>query len=161
MVYCLIDCLQAETINRLLKRQSRGRGRGRNALSTAEDRSTAGAGGGDADAEDGVEDGGTATPILPTMYRWTSTTKAPAAEGEEPRMVLSFSVPVSALPPAREDAAQPSEAMDVDSKPVAPQSVPYCDVQGCDSVRRYRLVKDSARGACGMEHLKVLETQMA
>lgn len=146
--------LQAETINRLLKKQSRARGK-RNALATAEDRSTVG-GGQDGDGEEGGDDTGTQTPIFPTMYRWISTTKVPTGDGEEPRMVLSFSVPVSVLP-------QPSspipEAMGANTKPV-PRSVPHCDVQGCDSLRKYRLVKDTQRGACGMEHLKVLEGQM-
>jgi Ino eighty subunit 2 len=32
-----------------------------------------------------------------------------------------------------------------------------CDVPGCQEGRKYRLVRDWERGACGMGHLKVLE----
>ena len=59
--------------------------------------------------------------------------------------------------------------MDIDV-PVAPvpaptvlparTAAPVCDVVGCKVPRKYRLVKDWKRGACGMEHLKVLESQL-
>jgi Ino eighty subunit 2 len=89
---------QAETINRLLKKQSRSRNK-RNALSTAEDRTP---------QEGEVVEEAIEIPqfqAVPTMYRWISTTRTlPRAEGDmqtdepEKRMTLSFSVPLVALP---------------------------------------------------------------
>ncbi|KAI0348652.1 hypothetical protein BDW22DRAFT_1437741 [Trametopsis cervina] len=158
---------KAETINRLLKKQSRPRGK-RNALATAEDRPTPIAL--DAEGEEGLEEG-PAIPILPTMYRWISTTKIPGGEaGTEPRMVMSFSVPVSVLPtPVTTPATELAAGMDVDrllkSTPTSalrpPRPVQNCDVDGCDAQRKYRLVKDFQRGACGIAHLKQLEAQFA
>ena len=104
------------------------------------------------------------------MYRWVSTSRVPStpggAEGEastEKKMALTFSVPVSVLPPSEESESAPT-AMDVDKpapeKP-AGQVQAKCDVQGCSERRKYRLVRDFAKGACGMAHLKALETQLA
>ena len=81
--------------------------------------------------------------LVPTMYRWSSTTMSPSGE-----MTLAFSVPVSALPPV------PSETR----WPVG--ETPVCDVSGCARARKYRLVTDWVKGACGMAHLKMLERQM-
>ncbi|KIP12584.1 hypothetical protein PHLGIDRAFT_21019 [Phlebiopsis gigantea 11061_1 CR5-6] len=143
---------KAETINRLLKKQSRTKGK-RSALSTAEDRPTPGAGTGSNGQEvdmDVQDDSGSQAPTPPTMFRWISTTKVSATEGApEPRMLLSFSVPVSALPQA------PEEMHNAPPKP----SLVHCDLEGCNLARKYRLVKDWQRGACGMEHLKILEAQ--
>lgn len=112
--------------------------------------------------EEGEE--GTTAPVIPTMYRWISTSRVPVTRGglqdpQGPRMVLSFSVPIRALPPA-------SAAKDVlmrDSVGVVPSSLPVakplCDFKGCEAQRKYRLVKDWQRGACGLPHLKALETQ--
>ncbi|THH02914.1 hypothetical protein EW026_g69 [Hermanssonia centrifuga] len=94
---------KAETINRLLKKQSRSKGK-RNALATAEDRPTplslAAINGEEIDVEDGIEEGTIPSFVPPTMYRWTSTTKG-TKDGQEPRMLISFSVPLTAI-------AQPS-----------------------------------------------------
>jgi len=157
---------KTETINRLLKKQTRARGK-RNALATAEDRPSTG-GGGD-DAEEGAE----AEPpeaVIPTMYRWVSTSRMPAqgAEGEttfDKTMSLSFSVPVSVLPPSKEQSESASAAMDVDKPTVTErpkeQTQATCDVQGCSELRKYRLVRGFTKGACGMAHLKALEAQLA
>lgn len=122
---------------------------------------------------------------VPTCWRWvSSTTMRPggskavgtgedvAMEGEsagavkpavieDKKMVLSFSVPASILPPPPEAVAL--DGMDVDVKQEASHSRPktnassLCDVDGCGKGRKYRLVKNWERGACGMEHLRVLE----
>lgn len=96
--------------------------------------------------------------LIPTMYRWISTTKPLPGDAEpssrddaDGRMKLRFSVPASILPQA---AAPPSEMR------LPPAEKPVCDVTGCDRARKYRLVKDWLKGACGMEHLKMLERQM-
>lgn len=111
----------------------------------------------------------TPTPVIPTTYRWISSSRVDTARtrkekerGEEPEprtMSLSFSVPITALPPVASDA---QGAMDVDEPPEpARRNVGAlgCDVPGCSERRKYRLVRDFRRGACGMAHLKVLEAQ--
>ncbi|KAI0651734.1 hypothetical protein C8Q79DRAFT_55089 [Trametes meyenii] len=156
---------KAETINRLLKKQTRARGK-RNALSTAEDRPAPGENApGEGDDEDVTES--PAPP--PTMYRWVSRAQPVTKTGEEGTqgdalaertMVLSFSVPTTVLPSVETG----DNAMQVDSIPTVPSrpphsTPPHCDVQGCTAVRKYRLVRDFHRGACGLNHLKVLEAQ--
>lgn len=104
------------------------------------------------------------------MYRWVSTSRVSStqsAKGEAgigKKMSLSFSVPVSVLPPVADSDSAPT-AMDVD-KPAPPgkpaeQVQAKCDVRGCSERRKYRLVRDFAKGACGMTHLKALEAQLA
>ncbi|KAG6379902.1 hypothetical protein JVT61DRAFT_10466 [Boletus reticuloceps] len=148
---------KAETINWLLKKQSKSKNK-RNVLSTADDRTPADA----QSTRDGSEAPEGEIPesieLIPTIYRWISTTK-PLPGDAEPgsrdetlgRMKLRFSVPVSVLPP---DATLPSETR------LPPAEAPVCDVSGCERVRKYRLVRDWLKGACGMEHLKILEHQM-
>ncbi len=79
----------------------------------------------------------------PIMYRWVSSKKV---DGDSSHMVLSFSVPPTAMPLPRLNSD--------DSQPKAPSS---CAVEGCGRPRKYRLVRDWQIGACGMPHLKVLE----
>jgi Ino eighty subunit 2 len=45
----------------------------------------------------------------------------------------------------------------ISSPPTKPALTPRCDAKGCKESRKYRLVKDWTRGACGMSHLRVLE----
>lgn len=113
---------------------------------------------------DDEADEGSSVPVLPTMYRWISTTRVPGAEeGAEPKMLLSFSVPVSTLPqPVTPKLIE--GVMDVDqptSQTRQPRPVVRCDVEGCDALRKYRLVREFQRGACGLAHLKHLEAQSA
>lgn len=158
---------QAETINRLLKKQSRAKGK-RNALSTADDRPAPLASASnavEAEAEDGADASAAPAPPVATMYRWISSTRAgpgKADGGEGEKMVLSFSVPAAALSDARETGSRPAEMQTegTGNQGQGKESVqPRCDVQGCSERRKYRLVKDWQRGACNMGHLKVLEAQ--
>lgn len=114
--------------------------------------------------EEDFGDEGSATPILPSMYRWISTTRVPGAEeGTEPKMILSFSVPVSAIPTPTTPELKVGMDVDHSSKPSpVPQmrTTQRCDVAGCEAQRKYRLVKDFQRGACGLLHLKHLEAQL-
>ncbi|KAI9057096.1 hypothetical protein FKP32DRAFT_1681831 [Trametes sanguinea] len=156
---------KAETINRLLKKQSRARGK-RNALSTAEDKLTPGENApGEGEEEDVIES--LAPP--PTMFRWISRAQPVQKKGkesgqesavEEKTVVFSFSVPAEALPPTQGTDGD----MQIDNSvelPAPPRAIPHCDVQGCTASRKYRLVRDFQKGACGLSHLKLLETQMA
>ncbi|CAL1696073.1 unnamed protein product [Somion occarium] len=156
---------KAETINRLLKKQSRAKGR-RNALATAEDKPptplAAVTNALDLEAEEGVEGSETPALVLPTMYRWVSKVKTETnGDGESTKqMALSFSVPAAVLPQSRSTGI----GMDVDTETARPelkQVQPLCNAPGCTVPRKYRLVKDWQRGACGMPHLKLLESQMA
>ncbi|ETW74666.1 hypothetical protein HETIRDRAFT_437260 [Heterobasidion irregulare TC 32-1] len=188
---------KAETINRLLKKQSRSKTK-RSALSTAEDRTPAGASTpalGDADDDaphplgtPALAAAATASSLLngagtegaaaganvhaaaearPTMYRWLSTTRG-AAPGEK-TMALAFCVPACALPggvagTGTGTGTGAADGMDVDAPalaPVAAHPAAVCAVAGCGRGRKYRLVRDWTRGACGMEHLRALTTPSA
>lgn len=145
----------------MLKKQSKSKNK-RNVLSTADDRTPVSATPAVVQStRDGSEAPEVEVPepveLIPTMYRWVSTTKHLAGDAEpdsvdaDGRMKLSFSVPVSVFP---QDTTPPSETR------LPPAEKPVCDVSGCDQVRKYRLVRDWLKGACGMEHLKMLEHQM-
>jgi hypothetical protein len=165
--------LQAETINRLLKKQSTRQAKNKRlaatitatasashthtaaatpapAASDAEDgdgaeREREGEGEGDAEVDDNEKKKEL------EMYRWVSNTVG-----------LSFSVLVSVLP-------SPSEAkwMVVNSSTSIPTTrkasksipaqLPKCDVRNCKAVWKYQLVSDWEKGACGMVDLKVLQ----
>lgn len=108
-----------------------------------------------------MEEGEEVASVIPTMYRWISTSRITAPvegteEAPEKTMALSLCVPIAALP-------EPEDSGDVGEKTTQsiPLPTPRCDVEGCESLRKYRLVKDWAKGACGMPHLKALETQFA
>ncbi|KAJ7908392.1 hypothetical protein B0H13DRAFT_2331490 [Mycena leptocephala] len=143
---------KAETINRLLKKQSRPRNKRTTALSTATPVEVPTPVAPSEGAGSVVDKDGDA---LPTMYRWVSTTRAPAssadavkAEAEGMVMSISFSVPASVpMPPEMPAPEKP--------KVLAPA---LCGVAGCGKHRRYRLVGGEwGAGACGMVHLKILE----
>lgn len=108
-----------------------------------------------------MEDSEEIAPVVPLMYRWISTSRPSAAvEGAHqlpptPTMTLSLCVPVAALPKAE----IPGEMGEKTA--IVPPPRPRCDVEGCEAQRKYRLVKDWEKGACGMPHLKLLETQFS
>jgi len=145
---------KAETINRLLRKQSRPRNKRGTAL---DDRSPMPGAGRkvkpkikDEEAEE-AEEKEEEEPVevaeeepKPVMYRWISSKKV---EGESSQMVLSFSVPPVALPPLPP----------VDADGPRPKVPSNCAVEGCGRPRKYRLVRDWTVGACGMSHLKSLE----
>lgn len=146
---------KAETINRLLRKQSRPRNKRGTAL---DDRSPMPGTGRkvkqklkDEEAEE-AEEKEEEEPMdvveeepTPVMYRWISSQKV---ENESPQMTLSFSIPPIAL-------SVPPDGVDSDgSRPKAPNN---CAVEGCSRERKYRLVRDWSVGACGMPHLKILE----
>jgi Ino eighty subunit 2 len=92
-----------------------------------------------------------ATEVVPTMYRWISSARTSRTENEGVvrSMTLTFSVPVGTV-----GKVSGEDAMPVDRTEKAPALL--CDVNGCTQVRKYKLVKDGRRGACGMSHLKLL-----
>ena len=172
--------IKAETINRLLKKKSGTRNR-RNPLASAEDRTPATHTGNGTPAEGEVDEdesgevatagAGAVVPVvevIPTRYRWLSTLRSSPDAPPGDKMFLSFSVPTSLLPTIHQSAPDVDADGDVKmetmhgqeppKKPQAP-STAVCDVEGCSAKRKYRLVLDWERGACGMDHLHVLERQ--
>ena len=159
---------KAETINRLLKKKSGTRNR-RNPLASAEDRTPATHTGNGTPAEgeiDEEESGGFTAPpaieVVPTSYRWISTLRPSPEAPPGDKMLLSFSVPTTLLPTSHEPPFDPDgdTQMDVQVPLPKPRAAAVCDVDGCKEKRKYRLVRDHDRGACGMGHLHVLEKQL-
>ncbi|KAF6755686.1 hypothetical protein DFP72DRAFT_896230 [Ephemerocybe angulata] len=203
---------KAETINRLLKKQTRPRarrtnttdsvgtgsvtpvGRAGKARGSALGGSRLKATTGDEPDEDGEEelvegeegegeeweDEGVRDEPKPTWVRWVSRVvnvpeQAPAAPSSadsmevdgaavkalERRMVLSLSLPSSLVQGVEAGRTGKTgggeEAMDVDGEVGRAPRVEGCAVDGCSEKRKYRLVRDWTRGACGMAHLKILE----
>jgi Ino eighty subunit 2 len=165
---------KAETINRLLKKKSGTRNR-RNPLATAEDRTPATHTGngtpaeGEVDEEENGEVATTAPPVIevvPTCYRWISTLRPSPDAPPGDKMLLSFSIPTSLLPTSHQssavlDADGDTEMEAQEQLPAPkPRAPAVCDVDGCRAMRKYRLVRDHERGACGMGHLHLLEKQL-
>ncbi|KAJ6616340.1 hypothetical protein B0H10DRAFT_2219551 [Mycena sp. CBHHK59/15] len=152
---------KAETINRLLKKQSRPRNKRTMALSTStpvEIPTPVPPSDGPGSVGDAVEDKALEAEkeanATPTMYRWISTSRAPVtvqnSTENTSRMSITFSVPASV-------AFETPATSPVPPKPQAPA---MCAVAGCGKDRRYRLVGGEwGVGACGMGHLKMLEGQ--
>ncbi|KIL64779.1 hypothetical protein M378DRAFT_1041110 [Amanita muscaria Koide BX008] len=136
---------KAETINRLLKRQSRPRNRRTNADTAPQEVGEDGEGD---EAAEGVPLANEEV-IKPVMYRWLSTSRVPAINAEsatDKRMAITFSVPTIVEIPSVSDKGD---------LPIPAPAI--CAVEGCGAARKYKLVRNSALGACGMPHLKVLE----
>ncbi|KAJ7059538.1 hypothetical protein C8F01DRAFT_1370447 [Mycena amicta] len=168
-----------ETINRLLKKQSKPKGKKGPALAPApvtaaqsdEDIDM------DRDAAAGEQDNADETPPTPLepslpMYRWLSTSRPPAPpilptpmDGDadamqidppppvsSPTMSILFCVPDALLPAL-------STASSAHTHPYASlkSHATRCAVDGCSAERKYRAVgKEWGVGACGMVHLKLL-----
>ncbi|KAJ7092908.1 PAPA-1-like conserved region-domain-containing protein [Mycena belliarum] len=138
---------KAETIHRLLKKQSRPRNK----------RTTATAAQSDEDVDMDEDENPSPTvgaPALP-MYRWVSTSRKAVddpnamAVDSAPSLTMSFSVPESLLPATEE------KKVVLELSAIAPAR---CAVTGCEESLKYRAVgKAWGVGACGLGHLKVLE----
>lgn len=138
------DTIQAETINRLLKKQSR---RNKKATQT----STPVGEGEDSEAGEEGEGGDVGVGVAGAvdsvaLFRWISN-----AQG------ITFSTPNAFLP----DPENAEDAADLGRSqarvPLAVKMAAVCDVEGCTEKRKYRVVKDFGKGACGIGHLKELE----
>ncbi|KII86692.1 hypothetical protein PLICRDRAFT_265132 [Plicaturopsis crispa FD-325 SS-3] len=144
---------KADTINRLLKKQSRPKNK-RAALATADEPVASGSRpASEADEAEPI------IPDVPTTYRWISSTRN-SGDVEGGRMTITLGVPVHAIPQV-DDA----DKMDVEAvlgvATVDRKGDPICNVEGCTKDRKYRLVRDWTRGACGISHLKILEDIIA
>ncbi|KAJ7134077.1 hypothetical protein C8R43DRAFT_1022353 [Mycena crocata] len=177
---------KAETINRLLKKQSRPRGRRTTALSTATPLEvptpvSEGPGSAGADTEMAVDERPPTepdavapqvdayTPALPTMYRWISTSRPKTGSVGDGMSIKGEGMedaeaPVMSLSFSIPVNAAMTPLLGLQSKPppalvpLAQKQPALCGVAGCGKDRRYRLVGGTwGEGACGMGHLKVLE----
>ncbi|KZP20959.1 hypothetical protein FIBSPDRAFT_526598 [Athelia psychrophila] len=160
---------QAETINRLLKKQSRPQAKNKRVAqikATSQPTTKAptpasasdageeddGDGEGEEDGEEDSAQGSGSGRGEPQMYRWVS-----GAGG------ITLSVPASLLPtppPLHDGMEVDMDTSTGTSRGGAREGLPaLCDVQSCGVPRKYRLVGNWERGACGMDHLKILELQ--
>jgi Ino eighty subunit 2 len=100
--------------------------------------------------------------VIPTRYRWISTLRPSPDAPPGDKMFLSFSVPTSLLPATMHpvdvdgDVKMETQEQEREAQAVVPA---VCGVDGCTAKRKYRLVRDWERGACGMDHLHMLERQ--
>lgn len=166
---------QAETINRLLKKQSRPKNKRANTTDshalpsgapTPKPKLKTGDGEeGEVDDEEDevIEPAVPPEEIKPTMYRWVSSLReVPGSESETKKMqmTIAFSVPESMCPAL--GTAKSDGKMDVDS--VSP-NVPLgrgpgiCAIEGCGKPRKYRLPKNWTIGACGSDHLGIIASR--
>ncbi|KAJ7114618.1 PAPA-1-like conserved region-domain-containing protein [Mycena crocata] len=154
---------KAETIHRLLKKQSRPKNKRTQVQSDNEDI--------DMDEDDATVSPG--VPALP-MFRWVSTSRRPGAdvkpvvsvdEDGKPTVVadagpvasMSFSVPEAFLHPPK-IVLEMSTVAPIITPASASAEQAHCAVAGCGGARKYRAVgKPWGVGACGLGHLKVLE----
>jgi len=155
---------KAETINRLLRKQSTRRTRKRDAdasgAATPANRTDGRRNNNGQDGSDSEDSSPSKTPPETTTYRWISS-----ASG------ITFSVPSSFLPSLEgeilgedsitpEDSSLPKPTTDPSFNPLPARPLSKCSYDGCDLTRKYRLVRNFDAGACGMEHLKLLEAKV-
>ncbi|KAF8798693.1 hypothetical protein BYT27DRAFT_7122843 [Phlegmacium glaucopus] len=149
---------KAETINRLLKKQSRPKNKRTTAL---DDRSPLPSSNvQEGEEADGDEEEDEAMDIVeeppkevrPVMYRWVSSLRvAPSIENADRQveMGITFSVPEAFIPPqVNKDEYQ------------AARGPGLCAVEGCGKPRKYRVLRDWTTGACDSTHLRIVANQV-
>ncbi|KAF7307862.1 PAPA-1 domain-containing protein [Mycena kentingensis (nom. inval.)] len=154
-----------ETINRLLKKQTRPKGK----RGPAPGQAVAAAVPSDEEADMEGEEHVDAVVVPPTpveppkpMYRWISTSRPPARSTDDGDAMQVDETPVDAALASRlafcvPDALMPSSSVADASDPLADAST-RCAVDGCSARRKYRAVgRDWGVGACGLPHLKLLQ----
>ncbi|EJT99167.1 hypothetical protein DACRYDRAFT_23787 [Dacryopinax primogenitus] len=118
---------------------------------------------------------GSVTPQLapaPTLSRWVSSKDGVRWAVPPEAKWLAYMGPVKRVGPGRMQEIKGETEEDVDMDGPAdlgeahvelvppprarPQAI--CAIDGCGQARKYRSVKDFGRGACGLEHLRVLNT---
>ncbi|KDR84329.1 hypothetical protein GALMADRAFT_237115 [Galerina marginata CBS 339.88] len=171
---------KAETINRLLKKQSRPKNKRNN---TMDDRSPMPSASGsrtpkikaknaeDAEDAEGEEDEDDAMDVVepqeeikPVMYRWVSSLHSVPGDGEQKvELGITFSVPEVFFrpPPSQPESGDivPEDAEQLEKIRKA-RGPGICAVEGCGKPRKYRLPKDWTIGACDSTHLRVIANQV-
>lgn len=149
--------IQNETINRLLRKQSSRRNK-RNALATAEDKDAGSGGGSDEEADEVAEE--LPELIPPTMFRWVSSAHnldMPLEDGSTRTTQFTFAVPQLMDVPTHEENIRFATSIAEAARKSRDHDT-QCAISGCDAPRKYRLAKNWTIGACGLPHLKMLET---
>jgi len=159
---------KAETINRLLKKQSRPR----NKRTNTTDMPASGArtpkvkkaqeDGEEAEGDEDEEDEATELveppeEVKPVMYRWVSSLRnIPTAEGEQQKveMGITFSVPETLFVDPQV-VVQPVDEPELEKIRMA-RGPGICAVAGCGKPRKYRVPKDWTIGACDSNHLRLV-----
>lgn len=90
--------------------------------------------------------------VAPVMYRWVSSSRNSGDATADQKMTITLSVPITVN-------SRPIDAEAVTLIKAAERETAVCAVEGCTQSRKYRLVKDWTRGACGLEHMRILEAQ--
>ena len=146
---------QAETINRLLKKQTRPRGGRKGGQSTPRVDNASRVDSAEEDADLDEASAPPPEPEIPTMLRWISSSKPPPPPDNS--MDIEGRTVVSVAPSMSFAFAIPPNLVYDPPPPPPPRAKAVCSVVNCNEVRKYRLVRDFERGACGLPHLKVLE----
>jgi Ino eighty subunit 2 len=94
--------------------------------------------------------------MLQVDFDYATRHRCATGGGKDDNVVLCACVATTDAGIQDEDGDIKMEAQEQPPKPLAPA---VCNVDGCTATRKYRLVRDSERGACGMGHLHLLETQ--
>lgn len=171
--------MQAETINRLLKKQSRPKNKRTTALDDRsplpsvsgsrtpkiKTKSNAQEEGeeveGDEEEEEPMDIVEEPPPkeVKPIMYRWVSSLHVvPSHNGDADRqleMGITFSVPEAFIPPP----AKEQDSIELE-KIRAARGPGLCAVEGCGKPRKYRAPRDWTIGACDSTHLRIIANQV-
>jgi len=173
--------LQAETINRLLKKQSRPRNKRVNTTDshlpqsgarTPKPKIKTGEEGEEAEGEEEeeqMEPIDTPEEIKPTMFRWVSSLheKTGGTEEKQIQMIIRFSVP-GTLSESADNKSRATQieagsplSHDTESEGIRRARGPgICAIEGCGKPRKYRVPKDWTVGACGSEHLRLVASRV-
>lgn len=176
VLFSLFSCFkhisQAETINRLLKKQSRPKNKRTNTtesgIPTPKPKLKTGEEGDEGEGEEEEEEPAeNVVPppedVKPTMYRWVSSLGEVSGSANKTQMIITFSVPESVSAACTTNLHDSgSEKMEIDSVDSAvrlARGPGVCAIKGCGGPRKYRLPKDWTIGACGFDHLRILATR--
>ncbi|KIJ48782.1 hypothetical protein M422DRAFT_777758 [Sphaerobolus stellatus SS14] len=160
---------KTETINRLLKKQS-SRSRAKRAMFNSVVPTPQSPHSGDEAAESDGGGGGGGNDISQGPQRYTIPGPSWRWVSNSAGMRLGIPIEVlNVLEPESQDTASQTQIEESASapppsqlefvkleSPATPKPPAVCDVPGCAATRKYRVVHAFEKGACGMEHLKVL-----
>jgi len=157
--------VQTETINRLLKKQSSRSRAKRNAMLNSSVVPTPQAQSGDEAESDGGALAG-AMSVVQEQFRRTIPGPTWRWISNKDGIVLGIPNEVLQVVQSEKISTENGGGTEVEKTPkvefpklevvMQPKSPSKCDVSGCGNLRKYRLVNAFEKGACGMEHLKLL-----
>ncbi|KAF8157234.1 hypothetical protein B0H34DRAFT_798529 [Crassisporium funariophilum] len=170
---------KAETINRLLKKQSRPKNKRTNTIDnqspmpsasgtrTPKTKAKSQEDGEDAEAEEDEDEAmeivEQVEEVKPVMYRWVSSLREVPGDGEEKvQMAITFSVPEALFPPLADGVEEKANttSRQMEDKIRAARGPGTCAVEGCGKPRKYRVPKDWTVGACDSSHLRIVANQV-